>query len=109
MLLKNHNAKGKKNFLVQKLVVILLSLFLCTALLEIGIRIGGFIFLSLQEHRNKLSIRQRGAYSILCLGDSMTAGQYPKYLEEILNERIPGIKFSVIDKAKPGTNSNFVL
>ncbi len=99
----------QKKSMKQKIFVTLLGFLLCIILLEIGIRLGGFILLSMQEHRNKPSIKQKDSYKILCLGDSMTAFGYPKLLEEILNNRVKGVAFKVIDKAKPGTNSEFVI
>ena len=93
----------------QKIVLIIFGLCLCAALLEIGLRIGGFVILSLQEHRNKLSIRQKGTYRIICLGESTTVDQWPRPLEDILNQKDIGIKFSVIDKGIPATNTGVVL
>ena len=65
-------------------------------------RLGGFVILSLQELKNRVSITQKGEYRILCLGESTTQGQYPPFLEETLNRRNIGIKFSVIDKGVCG-------
>ena len=76
----------KKTSITQKIIVIVLGLFFCVVLLEIGIRIGGAIFLSLQEHRNRLSLKQKGTYRIMCLGESTTAEQWPRPLQEILNQ-----------------------
>lgn len=81
-----------------KIALIIFGLFLTLTILELGLRIGGFIFLSLQETRNRISAYKKGAYRIMCLGESTTAHQYPAILEEILNQRNIGIKFSVIDK-----------
>ncbi|MDD5628411.1 MAG: hypothetical protein PHU21_05070, partial [Elusimicrobia bacterium] len=39
----------------------------------------------------------------------MTAGRYPRPLEEILNARSPGPEFSVIDEGRGATNSSYVL
>jgi len=81
--------------------------------LEIGLRIGGFAWLSLQEYRNKISLRQKGAYRIMCLGESTTAlggkDSYPAQLEEILNQKKISIKFSVINKGVPATNSTAIV
>jgi len=53
-------------------------------------------------------LKQKGAYRILCLGESTTAGlgdsAYPLLLEEILNAKNIGIKFSVINKGVRGTH-----
>ncbi len=93
----------------QKTALVLLGLFLSVVLLEAGLRLGGFILLSVQEYGNLRSIKQKGAYRILCLGESTTQGQYPHLLEEILNERHIGVRFSVIDKGRMGTNTRAIL
>lgn len=96
----------------QKIVLIIFGLLLFLILLEISLRLGGFIFLSIQEHRNMVSLRQKGAYRILCLGESTTAGgesPWPNQLEQILNERDTVIKFSVINKGIPAVNTTEIL
>ena len=97
----------------QKIILIIFGLLLFVVLLEIGLRIGGFVFLSLQEYRNRISIKQRGTYRIMCLGESHTAlggkNSYPSQLEEVLNQQNIGIKFSVINKGIPGTNTGIIV
>jgi tetratricopeptide (TPR) repeat protein len=77
-------------------------LFLAVVVLEAGLRFGGFVVLSLQEYRNLNTIRHKGTYRIMCLGESTTQGQYPFLLEKILNQRNIGVTFSVIDKGVGG-------
>jgi len=103
------SAANKITLLYQKIFLILFGLFLTIVILEIGLRIGGFTILSIQEQRNLQSIKQKGSFRIMCLGESTTQGQYPSYLEEILNQRSIGIKFSVIDKGIGGTNTGMIL
>lgn len=97
----------------QKIALIIFGLFLCVVLLEIGLRIGGFVFLSLREYRNIISIKKKGAYCVMCLGESTTAhggdSSYPRQLEEVLNQRNLGIKFSVINKGRDGTNTGVIV
>ena len=97
----------------QKITLILFGLCLCIILLEAGLRIGGFLILSLQEHRNKSSLKQKGTYRILCLGESTTAfrrkDSYPNQLEKILNQRNTGIRFSVINKGMAGIDTVFIV
>ncbi|MFA5168156.1 MAG: tetratricopeptide repeat protein [Candidatus Omnitrophota bacterium] len=78
-------------------------------LLEAGLRLGGFVLLSIQEYGNSQSIKQKGTYRILCLGESTTQNQYPLYLEEILNQRNIGVRFSIIDKGRIGTYTSTIL
>jgi len=97
----------------QKIVLIIFGIFLCGVLLEIGLRIGGFILLSRQEYGNRTPIKQKGTYRIMCLGESTTflggGNSYPRQLEKILNQRNSGIKFKVINKGVPGTNSTSIV
>ncbi len=92
----------------QKIALMVLGLCLSLVLLETGMRLGGFVLSSIQEYGNLRSIKQKGAYRILCLGESTTQGQYPRLLEQILNRRNIGVRFSVIDKGKDGVKT-FVL
>lgn len=97
----------------QRISLMLFGLFLTLVILETGLRLGGFIFLSFQEYRNKASIRQGGTYRILCLGDSLTAlggrESYPSQLEISLNARGKSIGFSVINKGIPGVRTSYIL
>ena len=96
----------------QKLILLIFSIGLALFLLELGLRIGGVIFLSFQEYRNKLSMQQKGSYRILCLGESTTAmrgnDSYPRQLEKILNQQNSKITFSVINKGVPGTDTEAI-
>lgn len=98
--------------ILQKIILIIFGLFVFFFLLEAGLRLGGFILLSLQEHRNMVSMRQKSAYRIMCLGESTTVGDehmWPSQLENILNQRNIVIKFSVINKSVGGTNTSYIL
>ena len=92
-----------------KIALVSFGIFLFFVLLEIGLRLGGFLLLSVQEYRNMQSIKQKGAYRILCLGESTTQGQYPPFLEQALNQRNIGVRFSVVDKGSTGTNTRIIL
>ena len=104
----NNNIQLKLKFW-RKVSAVLFGLFLCVLLLEVSLRIGGFILLSIQEHRKVILAQKKGTYRILCLGESTTAGQYPSYLEENLNQRNIRIKFNVIDRGVSGTTSKDIL
>jgi len=99
--------------LKQKIILILFGLFLCALILETGLRLNGFIFLFLQEHKNRIVMQRKDAYRIMCLGESTTAlggdDSYPRQLEKILNQKDTGIKFSVINKGLSGTNTSAIL
>lgn len=90
----------------QKIALVGSGIILSLVILEIGLRMGGFVFFTLQESKNRLAIRNKGACRIICLGESTTAmggkNSWPFQLERILNEKNIGIRFSVINKGMPG-------
>lgn len=65
--------------------------------------------LSLREYENRSSLRQKGTYRIMCLGESTTFCQWPGLLEELLNHNNMGIKFSVIDKSISGSDTGILV
>jgi hypothetical protein len=97
----------------QKIFLITSGIFFFLILLEISLRLGGFILLSLQEYRNRLYDRQQNAYRIMCLGESTTAmggeNSYPSQLEKILNQHNIGIKFSVINRGVSAVATSYIL
>jgi tetratricopeptide (TPR) repeat protein len=99
----------ERTSLKQKIILLIFGLSLCLVLLEGGLRLGGFIISFLQEHRNMVSFKQKGAYRIMCVGESTTAGYYPTFLEEILNGHKIGIKFSVMNVGVAGLHTSVIL
>jgi len=97
----------------QKTYLILFGIAVFIVALELGLRLGGFTLSSLQEHRNLQSIKQKGAFRIMCLGESTTAlggiNSWPAQIGDILNQSRIGVKFSVINKGIVGTNTGFLV
>lgn len=98
-----------KTSIKQKIILVAGGLFLSIVLLETGMRLAGGIFLFLQEQRNKVSFREKNEYRIMCLGESTTAfragDSWPDQLEELLNNKNVGIKFTVINKGVIGIDT----
>ncbi|MFH1383420.1 MAG: hypothetical protein ABIH47_00455 [Candidatus Omnitrophota bacterium] len=82
-------------------------------ILEIGLRMAGWIIVTRQEHRNKISLKQGDSYVIMCLGESTTAnlgpGNYPEQLEEILNQYATGTTFKILNKGVAGITTDRIL
>ncbi|TBR18665.1 hypothetical protein EPO66_01295, partial [bacterium] len=99
----------------QRIGLIILGIILFTVIVEVILRIAGFVYLFSQECRNQLSYNRFNPkqYRILCLGESTTACEgetsYPRQLEAILNRKIAGLEFSVINKGAPGTDTSGIL
>src|SRR3989338_1990637 len=101
-----------KTRLRQKIFLILLGLGLSLLLIEVALRISGFLYLSIREQRNEISMK-KGDYRIICLGESTTAlgeeNSWPIQLEQIMNQRVSDVRFSVINKGLAGGNSASIV
>ena len=102
----------------EKLVLIIFGLVICVVLLELGLRFGGWVFLSSQEHSNKVVSREKDVYRVFCLGESTTArsiefdegeSSYPSQLQELLNQKSRGKKFVVINAGVPGITTTGIV
>jgi len=104
--------RNTKTSLWKRIIPVILGVFLALILIEAGLRLGGFIILSLREYRNIASAKQKGIYLIMCLGESTTAdgpGPYPDQLENVLNQHNLGIKFIVVNEGVPTVNTRYIL
>ena len=90
-------------FILKKILLIFLGIFLSLIILECGLRFAGFVLYSYQQYKNNKALENKSQYTIMCLGESTTSKQYPIQLQEILNEKYPN-KFSVIDCGVPKIN-----
>ncbi len=99
----------------QKFLLVGLGLFLTLLLLEIGLRLGGFIFLLRQSQANQLSVATspQNEFRILCIGESTTAlggdSSYPALLEKVLNSRNLGYRFKVINAGRVSKRTDDIL
>jgi len=98
----------------QKILLIILGLFIAILLCEGLFRIGGLL-----ANKNQYDInKNKKVYRILCVGDSSTYGtgasdrnkfSYPSQLQNILNDKFINKKFEVINLGRPGISSSQLL
>ncbi|TMA73279.1 MAG: hypothetical protein E6J77_24645, partial [Deltaproteobacteria bacterium] len=97
----------------QRLALVVFGLLVGVVVLEIGLRIAGLVFLSVQERRNQLSLHEGHTYRVLCIGESTTAlggeDSYPSQLERSLNARGKGVSFSVINRGIPAVTTDVIV
>lgn len=102
-----------KTTIVQKIILVLFGLLLCIVLLEAGLRIAGFTITFFREEKNRLALKTKGTYRIMCLGESTTVwgdeNSWPSQLEKILNQEELGLHFTVINKGRHAVQSAIIL
>ncbi|MBD3263576.1 MAG: hypothetical protein GF375_00555, partial [Candidatus Omnitrophica bacterium] len=82
-------------------------------LIELIMRLSG-AFILMRESPAVDSLSKDNAYTIMCLGDSMTVSggkgyTFPALLQEVLRERLPALNPRVINKGVSGADSLFIL
>jgi len=99
--------------LAEKSLAALLGLLFFLLCLELVLRLEGFACRGYLDGQNRKALDESVECRILCVGESTTlwggAGSYPAQLGEILNERCPGKKFSVVNRGLGGANSSAIL
>ncbi|MFC1666954.1 GDSL-type esterase/lipase family protein [Candidatus Omnitrophota bacterium] len=114
--LKKISGRNQKLPLRKKLILATLIVVMTLCLIEMGLRISGYIILKLNLSSSTSTIKDKRGVTILCLGDSYTFGlgtdyhhSYPRQLEKILNERHKEPGFKVYNLGIPGSNSSQLL
>ena len=96
------------------ILLICLGIFLAFLLLEIALRVGGLIYITVSKYNNRVTYKTQNEYRILALGESTTAdfhngqGSWPTELELILNNQ-SNIRFRVFNEGYPGTTSRDIM
>lgn len=105
----------KKNNTITRFLLILAGIFLSLIIVEMGMRVTGYFYNAVKESRNREAIKKKSDFTVLCIGESTTAGvrmrdeSYPAFLEKILNENMPDTVFSVINKGITAGDSTMLL
>jgi tetratricopeptide (TPR) repeat protein len=96
-----------------KIALVIFGILFTFFMLEIALRLAGLWFLFSQSNVNNVYLNKKDSITIMCLGESTTAmggkSSYPRQLEELLNQQNSGLKFRVINKGIPGSNSSEIV
>ena len=96
----------------KRTVLIISGIVISAIMLEVVLQMAGLGYAAWKGYMNRgfsPAPSDKGAYRILCLGESTTDGQWPYPLEKMLNDKSIGIRFEVIDKGKGGTTTDFIV
>jgi hypothetical protein len=94
--------------LVKKTALIFTGILIGFIILEISLQIAAFSLTLIKKHTYK-KINLYDNVTVLCLGESTTANQWPTILQSILEKKGKHKKFKIIDEGKIGTNTFFIL
>ena len=96
----------------EKIYALFIGLFSTLIVLEIALRLFGFITQSTLLGKQGES----GEYTILCMGNSFTLGlgaqqgqSYPDHLQALVDDQFPNIDIKVINDGEAGINSAGIL
>ncbi len=97
--------------MLKKTLSIFFGLFLSLLVLEIFLQSVSFAVKYIKDYKTYYkykSFKTKNSVTILCIGESTTAGQYPIQLQEALNSVKPG-KFAVVDCGIPAITLTEIL
>lgn len=99
----------------KKVLIVITGFIITFILLEVGLRIIGYIHLNKMRKKGRSS-QHKSKYTILCVGDSFTYGlgapsdmAYPKQLERMLKDHFGKNEVDVINKGGGGCNTSHLL
>lgn len=111
--------ENNKLTLIQKIGLIFCGIFISLIIIELGLRLTGWIYFVHDSLKNKVDLEKalgKNTIRILCLGPCYTVGvgvspeeTYPIYLERILKEQYPDKAFVVFNKGVRGKNLFFFV
>lgn len=98
-----------------RLLISLFSFICCLAILELGLRLGGYIYIYKLVKTAEINKQDSTPYTIVTIGDSYTVGgegkwkdNYPSQLQKMLSDSDPK-KFTVINGGVCESNSTMAL
>jgi tetratricopeptide (TPR) repeat protein len=96
--------------IIKGLGISVFFIFMFLVLIECGLRFAGFLVHVPKNVNLYFSQKQTQGVRILCLGESTTDGQWPRYLEEALrNADFENVRFSIIDKGRAALDSAQII
>lgn len=94
---------------MKKFCLVLLGIIIAFAVTEIFLQTASFYFEKIKKAEQNFAFKTKDSITVLCLGESTTDGQWPKFLEEELKKRNLNKKFVIIDKGVKATNTSVII
>jgi len=94
---------------MKKVLLLIIGILFAFVIIELTLQILSFSYSLIKDNQNKNYLKTKNNIVILCLGESTTDGQWPRFLPEELSTEIPDKKFVVIDKGVRATNTSVIL
>jgi Tfp pilus assembly protein PilF len=95
--------------LCQKIALIVFGLVLACLILEGALRLSGYVLTLPKKNEIAQKALRKSDYTILCLGESTTDGQWPPFLEKSLARLVPDRHITVIDEGKRCLNTGVII
>ena len=94
---------------MKKLFLVLLGIILSVLLLEAALQLTGIAMKFAKRAEVRRALAYKGEITILCIGESTTDGQWPRFLKAALTAAGVEKEITVIDKGVGGTYTGAIL
>ena len=94
--------------MTKKFLLVLFGIILALLFIELLFRFSSFLFDIHNSYLIRKNFENKDKIIVTCIGESMTADQYPKYLDEFFKEsKINNVR--VVDEGVGAVNSSFLV
>lgn len=94
--------------MLKKIIFILIGILISLIVVEISLQTVSVIIKRYKNYTNERELLKKDAITIMCIGESTTYNQYPKFLEESLKNKGVDKNIRVIDKGVVSTNTGII-
>lgn len=95
--------------ILSKILLILAGLIIAVFVLEIFLQMTAFSMDKYKQYKIKKEIKEEKGLTIVCLGESTTDGEWPRFLEETLIKKGVNKKIKIIDCGMGGADTNDLI
>ena len=94
---------------MKKILLVFIGIIFSFIILESSLQIASFYYVKTKKSDSDIMLKSKDTITVLCLGESTTDGQWPKFLKQELEKRNMNKNFVIVDKGVKATNTSVIL
>lgn len=93
----------------KKILLVFLGIIIALCVLEISLQTASLTIKIIKNHEINKDLKKKSEITILCLGESTTDGQWPKFLKEELKKKGLKKEVRIIDEGHEASRTNYLI
>ncbi|MEA5000425.1 MAG: hypothetical protein VB017_00905 [Endomicrobiaceae bacterium] len=95
--------------IIKKILLVFLGIIIALCILEISLQTIALSIKIIKNYEINKELKKKAEITILCLGESTTDGQWPKFLEEELKKKGLKKEVKIIDEGHEASRTNYLV